>query len=58
MMIKYIVKDKDGNIVKEFDDDMEAALYVTNHMDDRYTVYCNSEEKCKEWIHFEYEENL
>jgi len=56
--IKYTVKDKDGNLVKEFNNDLEAALYATNHMDDRYEVYCNSKDKCLEWIHFKYEENL
>ena len=57
-MIKYIVKDKDGTIVEEFTNDMEAALYATNHMDDRYEVFCNSKEKCNEWIHFIYDESL
>lgn len=57
-MVKYIIKDKDGNLVKEFNNDLEAALYATNHMDDRYEVYCNSKDKCLEWIHFKYEENL
>ena len=56
--IKYIVKDKNGNTVKEFTDPMEAALLATNHMDDRYEVYCNSKEKCNEWIAFKYEEDL
>jgi hypothetical protein len=57
-MIKYIVKDKDGNTVEEFTDPMEAALLATNHMDDRYEVYCNSKEKCNEWIAFKYKEDL
>ena len=47
---------KDGKLIKEFTNDFEAAIFATNHMDDKYVVYCNSQEKCKEWIHFVYKE--
>ena len=57
-MIKYHVVDTNGNLIKEFTNDFEAALYGTKHMDNRYTILCNSKDKCNEWILFKYRENL
>jgi len=57
-MVKYLVVDKDEKIIKEFTNDFEAALYTTKHMDNRYTILCNSKDKCREWILFKYRENI
>ena len=53
-MIKYQVT-KDGKILKEFDNDWDAALFACNNeYGPGMKIYTNSKEKTESWTHFEY----
>ena len=55
-MIKYQVT-KDDKILKEFDDDYDAAIFACNNeYGSGMKIYTNSKEKSESWIHFEYKE--
>ena len=57
-MIKYQVT-KDGKILKEFDNDWDAAIFACNNeYGPVMKIYTNSKEKTESWTHFEYKKDL
>ena len=58
-MAKYQVI-KGNTVLKEFDNDWDAAIFALNNDSDRpYTkINTNSKEASKTWTHFEYKEKL